>query len=117
MNRVNVELFGIYGGFFLVILIGIILALIINDLLRRRMILACNSLLIDHEEISKVALNPETKNYLIKNHHHNLYRINEQIERENGVLKYQLCLGKRAFKFYLKKRSLWDYDVIGVKMD
>ncbi|WP_334329404.1 hypothetical protein [Companilactobacillus sp. HBUAS59699] len=117
MNRVNVEIFSIYGGFFLLILVGIILALFINDLLRRRMILACNSLLIDHDKISKVALNSETKNYLINNHHHNLYRINEQIEREDGVLKYHLCLGKRAFKFYLKKRNMWSYYVIGVKMD
>ncbi|KRK80969.1 hypothetical protein FD03_GL001104 [Companilactobacillus nodensis DSM 19682 = JCM 14932 = NBRC 107160] len=62
-------------------------------------------------------MDTETEQYLLENHHHNLYRINEQIERENGVLKYHLCLGKRAFKFYLKKRSVWNYDVVAVKMD
>lgn len=117
MNRVNVELFSIYGGFFLLILVGIILALIINDLLRRRMILACNSLLVDHREISRVAMNSETENYLIKNHQHHLYRINEQIERDGKLIKYHLCLGKRAFKFYLKKKNIWSYDVVAVKMD
>ena len=117
MNRVNIELFKIYGGLFLLVLTGIILVLIINDLLRRRMIFACNSVLIDHHEISKVAMDERTESYLIKHGNHKLYRINESIEKDNDILKYQLCLEKRAFKFYLKKRNIWSYDVVAVKMD
>ncbi|APX71487.1 hypothetical protein M5C72_12105 [Companilactobacillus allii] len=117
MDRVNVELFKIYGGIALLVLTCIILALIVNDLLRRRMIFACSTLLIDSHEISKVSMDEKTERYLMKHRNHKLYRINESIEKRDNVLKYQLCLEKRAFEFYLKKRNIWNYDVVAVKMD
>lgn len=117
MNKVNVEVFKVYGGILLLIVTCIILALIVSDLLRRRMIFACNSLLIDCKAISKVSMDEETESYLIKHRDNKLYRINESIEKRDNVLKYQLCLEKRAFEFYLKKRNIWNYDVVAVKMD
>lgn len=116
MNLTSVVTMEVYGGLLLLIITGIIIALFINDFIRRRMILACKNALENKAGISQIAADNETADYLQRNYNGSLYRIDELISKKDNVIRYKLCLKKRSFDFYLKKQKLLNYKVIAIKM-
>jgi len=116
MNLSNVVITEVYGSVLLLIIIGIIIALFINDIIRTRMIQACKKALADTDKISKISVDNETAAYLQRNHNDELYRIDELISKKDDIIRYKLCLKKRSFDFYLRKQKLLNYKVIAIKM-
>jgi len=116
MNLSNLIFTEVFGGLLLLIIIGIIITLFVNDFIRRRMIQACENVLSDKDIIAKISVDNATADYLERNHNDSLYRIDELISKENDVIRYKLCLKKRSFDFYLKKQKLLNYKVIAIKM-
>ncbi|KRN95118.1 hypothetical protein IV57_GL002000 [Companilactobacillus kimchiensis] len=68
------------------------------------------------EKITKLAVDGKTADYLARNQSYELYRVDEIISKKNDVIRYRLCLKKRSFDFYLKKKNLLNYNVIAIKM-
>ncbi|PMD73906.1 hypothetical protein [Companilactobacillus nuruki] len=116
MDLSSVLMTEIYGGILLFIIGCIILVFFINDFIRKRMVFACRKVLLNKEKVVKISVDNKTADYLTRNNNHELYRVNEFISKENGVIKYRLCLKKRSFDFYLKKQNLWNYNVVAIKM-
>lgn len=106
----------IYGGLLLLVMTGIIISLILNNFIRRRMVLACKKTLQNKEKVLKVSVNDETAAYLNRHRNEDLYRIDELITKRHDIIKYKLCLKKRSFDFYLKKQKLLNYKVIAIKI-
>ena len=116
MNLSNVLVTEIYGGILLFVIAGIIIVLFINDLIRKRMVFACETALRDREKISQISVDNETAEYLRRNNNHELHRIDEIISKKDDIIRYKLCLKKRSFDFYLRKQNLWNYKVVAIKM-
>jgi len=116
MDFSNVVTTEIYGGILLFIIIGIIITLLINDYIRRRMIHACKSSLENSEKIAKISVDTRTADYLSRNNTHELYRVDEFIDKKDNIIRYRLCLRKRSFDFYLRKKNLLNYNVVAIKM-
>jgi hypothetical protein len=116
MNLTSVVTMELYGGLLLLIISGIIIALFINDFIRRRMIQACKRALEDEDVIAEISADSATADYLKRNYNDDLYRIDELISKKGNIIKYKLCLKKRSFDFYLKKQKLLNYKVISIKM-
>ncbi|KRL32407.1 hypothetical protein FD33_GL000571 [Companilactobacillus paralimentarius DSM 13238 = JCM 10415] len=116
MNISNVEMTEICGGLLLLVMIFIIILLVLNDLIRKRMEFACKHALANRQKIDDIALDEKTSSYLKRNNDHELHRLNEYVSKQNDVIRYKLYLKKRRFDFYLEKQNLWNYKVIAIKM-
>lgn len=117
MSLTNIEMFQFYGAAFLIAFAIFLVVVLMSNLTRVRMILACNSILKDKTIIKKVAADLKTKDYLLQHKGQDLYRVNEIIEKRGPIVKYNLCLEKRSFNFYLKRKAFWNYEVVAVKID
>jgi len=116
MNFSNVVSTEIYGGILLIVILGIIIMLFVNDFIRRQMIFACKKTLENTDEIAQISVDHRTADYLKRNNKHELYRVDELISKKDDIIRYRLCLRKRSFDFYLRKKNLWNYIVVAIKM-
>lgn len=116
MKQTIVEVMEIFGGFFLLLITCIIFIIIFNEFAHRQMVLACKNTLQNKDEVTKIAVDSKTADYLRKNCQNELYRIDEFITRKDNIIRYKLCLKKRNFDFYLEKQRLLKYKVIAIKM-
>jgi len=116
MDFSNVIYTEIYGGIILIVMIIIIVMLFINDIIRRQMVYACKKALENREKIARISVDKRTADYLRRNNDHELYRVDEFISKKDNIIRYRLCLRKRSFDFYLRKKNLWNYIVVAIQM-
>jgi len=116
MKIFSVEVIKIFGLVLLFVMLTIIILLFIDDLIRKRMIEACDRALHNPQEITGISVDSRTAAYLKRNHDHQLHRIDENISKKDDIIRYRLYLKKRRFDFYLRKQNLWNYKVLAIKM-